>query len=143
MPVGEIDADRTDQYLALSLVRASVSSSAARSTISLTELARAVRATLLVGERGGRLGFITPLTDNFCEACNRVRVACTGTLYDRHTLICVSTRVSVTEGAADVRCVCCRRSRGQEPVAPAAAGRAAPSASMSIPPNEQATNVVV
>jgi cyclic pyranopterin phosphate synthase len=34
-----------------------------------------------VAETGGRLGFITPMTHNFCESCNRVRLTCTGTLY--------------------------------------------------------------
>jgi len=79
MPMGEIDEDRTDQYLPLSLVRARL---AERWT--LTDLpdrtggpARYVR----VGETGGRLGFITPMTHNFCESCNRVRVTCTGRMY--------------------------------------------------------------
>jgi cyclic pyranopterin phosphate synthase len=79
MPMGEIDADRTDQYLPLSLVRARL---AQRFTLEESEYrtggpARYVR----VAETGGRLGFITPLTHNFCESCNRVRLTCTGTLY--------------------------------------------------------------
>jgi cyclic pyranopterin phosphate synthase len=48
-----------------------------------------------VAETGGRLGFITPLSHNFCEACNRVRLTCTGTL---HT--CLGR-----EDAADLRAV--------------------------------------
>lgn len=79
MPLGDIDGDRTDQYLPLSKVRQSL-----EDTFTLTDLpdqtggpARYVR----VEETGGRLGFITPLTHNFCESCNRVRVTCTGTLY--------------------------------------------------------------
>ncbi|MEE8202138.1 MAG: GTP 3',8-cyclase MoaA [Alphaproteobacteria bacterium] len=79
MPMGDIDGDRTDQYLPLSLVRARLAEK-----WSLTDIdyqtggpARYVR----VGETGGRLGFITPLTHNFCESCNRVRLTCTGTLY--------------------------------------------------------------
>ncbi len=79
MPLGEIDGDRTEQYLPLSLVRARL----ARSW-TLTDLpdrtggpARYVR----VEETGGRLGFITPLTHNFCKSCNRVRVTCTGRMY--------------------------------------------------------------
>lgn len=79
MPMGEIDADRTDQYLPLSLMRASL-----ERQFTLTDLpistggpARYVE----VAETGGRLGFITPMTHNFCESCNRVRVTCTGTLY--------------------------------------------------------------
>ncbi|MEJ0012711.1 MAG: GTP 3',8-cyclase MoaA [Bauldia sp.] len=91
MPLGEVGADRTDQYLPLSAVRADL---AGRWT--LTDLAyrtggpaRYVR----VAETGGRLGFITPLTHNFCESCNRVRVTCTGTLY-----MCLGQ-----EDAADLR----------------------------------------
>ena len=79
MPMGEIDADRTDQYLPLSLVRARLAQK-----FTLEEIdyrtggpARYVR----VAETDGRLGFITPLTHNFCESCNRVRLTCTGTLY--------------------------------------------------------------
>ena len=79
MPMGEVDADRTDQYLPLSLVRARL---AQRFTLEESDYrtggpARYVR----VAETGGRLGFITPLTHNFCESCNRVRLTCTGTLY--------------------------------------------------------------
>ncbi len=79
MPLGEIEGDRTDQYLPLSQVRKDL-----EKNWSLTEIphktggpARYVK----VEETGGRLGFITPLTHNFCESCNRVRITCTGTLY--------------------------------------------------------------
>ena len=79
MPLGDIDGDRTDQYLPLSAVRARLAKN-----WTLTDLpdrtggpARYVR----VEETGGRLGFITPMTHNFCESCNRVRVTCTGTMY--------------------------------------------------------------
>ncbi len=79
MPMGEIDEDRTDQYLPLSALRADL-----ERQFTLTDIdyqtggpARYVR----VGETGGRLGFITPMTHNFCESCNRVRLTCTGTLY--------------------------------------------------------------
>jgi cyclic pyranopterin phosphate synthase len=79
MPMGEVDDDRTDQYLPLSIVRARL-----MDRWTLEEIpfrtggpARYVR----VAETGGRLGFITPLTHNFCESCNRVRLTCTGTLY--------------------------------------------------------------
>jgi cyclic pyranopterin phosphate synthase len=79
MPMGDVDADRTEQYLPLSLVRANL---AKRFTLDATDErtggpARYVR----VVETGGRLGFITPLSHNFCESCNRVRLTCTGTLY--------------------------------------------------------------
>ena len=79
MPMGEIDGDRVEQYLPLSLVRADLER---RFTLEDSDYrtggpARYVR----VAETGGRLGFITPLTHNFCESCNRVRLTCTGTLY--------------------------------------------------------------
>lgn len=79
MPLGEIDEDRTDQYLPLSRVRTDL-----EQRWKLTDIpyktggpARYVE----IGETGGRLGFITPMTHNFCESCNRVRVTCTGTMY--------------------------------------------------------------
>jgi len=79
MPMGEIDGDRLAQYLPLSLVRARL---AQRYTLEDSSHrtggpARYVR----VRETGGRLGFITPLTHNFCESCNRVRLTCTGQLF--------------------------------------------------------------
>ncbi len=79
MPMGEIDADRTDQYLPLSIVRARLMDRFALEDIPFRTggPARYVR----VKETGGRLGFITPMTHNFCESCNRVRLTCTGTLY--------------------------------------------------------------
>lgn len=79
MPMGEIDEDRTDQYLPLSKLRADLANE-----FTLTDIpfktggpARYVE----VAETGGRMGFITPMTHNFCESCNRVRLTCTGTLY--------------------------------------------------------------
>jgi cyclic pyranopterin phosphate synthase len=80
MPMGEIgDQARLDQYMPLSMVRAKLNE---RWTLTDTDErtggpARYVRCT----ETGGRIGFITPLTHNFCESCNRVRLTCTGTLY--------------------------------------------------------------
>ena len=91
LPLGEIDGDRTDQYLPLSRVRADL-----MDRFTLTDIpyktggpARYVK----VEETGGRLGFITPLTHNFCESCNRVRITCTGTLF-----MCLGQ-----EDAADLR----------------------------------------
>jgi GTP 3',8-cyclase len=79
MPMGEAETDRVEDYLPLTKVRADLSKS-----FTLTDIdhrtggpARYVR----VEETGGKLGFITPLTHNFCESCNRVRVTCTGRLY--------------------------------------------------------------
>ncbi|SON56445.1 Cyclic pyranopterin monophosphate synthase [Hartmannibacter diazotrophicus] len=91
MPLGDIEGDRTDQYLPLSRVRADL-----MDRFTLTDIpyktggpARYVE----VEETGGRLGFITPMTHNFCESCNRVRVTCTGTLF-----MCLGQ-----EDAADLR----------------------------------------
>ncbi|PHP64989.1 GTP 3',8-cyclase MoaA [Zhengella mangrovi] len=79
MPMGEISEDRTDQYLPLSKLRGEL-----EEQFTLTDIpfrtggpARYVE----VKETGGKLGFITPMTHNFCESCNRVRITCTGTLY--------------------------------------------------------------
>lgn len=88
MPLGEIDEDRTNQFLSLTRVREDM-----QSYWRLTDLpdrtggpARYVR----VEETGGRLGFITPLTHNFCEGCSRVRLTCTGRLY-----LCLGHETSV------------------------------------------------
>jgi molybdenum cofactor biosynthesis enzyme MoaA len=77
MPLGEIDGDRLDQYLPLSLVRARLMGrwTFEESPYRTGGPARYVR----VKETGGRIGFITPMTHNFCESCNRVRITCTGT----------------------------------------------------------------
>jgi GTP 3',8-cyclase len=93
MPMGEVEADRTDQYLSLTTLRAEL-----ESFWTLTDLAVTTGGParyVEVAETGGRLGFITPLSHNFCEACNRVRLTCTGTL---HT--CLGQ-----EDAADLRAV--------------------------------------
>lgn len=79
MPLGDIGDDRTDQYLPLSLVRSRL-----RRRWTLTESdynTGGPARYYTVGETGCRLGFITPMTHNFCESCNRVRLTCTGTLY--------------------------------------------------------------
>ena len=79
MPLGDIDGDRTDQYLPLSMVRANL---AERFTLNDLDYKTGGPARYVsIDETGGRLGFITPMTHNFCESCNRVRVTCTGTLY--------------------------------------------------------------
>jgi cyclic pyranopterin phosphate synthase len=79
MPLGDIDGDRTDQYLPLSVVRARLLD---RWTLEDIPYKTGGPARYVqVKETGGRLGFITPLTHNFCESCNRVRITCTGTLY--------------------------------------------------------------
>ena len=91
MPMGEIDGQRLDQYWPLSDVRARLSE---RLTLEPTDYATGGPARYMrVKETGGRIGFITPLTHNFCESCNRVRVTCTGVLY-----MCLGQ-----EDAADLR----------------------------------------
>jgi cyclic pyranopterin phosphate synthase len=91
MPLGEIGEGRLDQYLPLSIVRGRL---AERFTLRDIDHRTGGPARYVdVAETGGRLGFITPLTHNFCESCNRVRVTCTGTLY-----MCLGQ-----EDAADLR----------------------------------------
>ncbi|MFN3461266.1 MAG: GTP 3',8-cyclase MoaA [Oceanibaculum sp.] len=104
MPMGDLgNEDRVDQYLPLSLVRQQLGQ-----RFTLTDIdyktggpARYVR----VEETGRKLGFITPLTHNFCESCNRVRLTCTGTLY-----MCLGQ-----EDAADLRAPL-RASESDEPL---------------------------
>ncbi|PTM95178.1 cyclic pyranopterin monophosphate synthase subunit MoaA [Mycoplana dimorpha] len=79
MPMGEIDEDRTEHYLPLSEMRARLSEQFTLTDIDYRTGGPARYVT--VAETGGRLGLITPMTHNFCESCNRVRLTCTGTLY--------------------------------------------------------------
>jgi cyclic pyranopterin phosphate synthase len=93
MPLGDIDGDRTEQYLPLSVVRADL-----MDKYTLEDIAHRTGGParyMRVKETGGRIGFITPMTHNFCESCNRVRLTCTGTLY-----MCLGQ-----EDAADLRSV--------------------------------------
>jgi cyclic pyranopterin phosphate synthase len=91
MPMGDIGEQRTDQYLPLSMVRAQLQERWTLEDIELNTGGPARYVT--VKETGGRVGFITPMTHNFCESCNRVRLTCTGTLY-----MCLGQ-----EDAADLR----------------------------------------
>ena len=79
MPLGEIDEDRTEQYLPLSTVRQRLEEK--YSLVDIPYKTGGPARYVKVKETGGRLGFITPMTHNFCESCNRVRLTCTGTLY--------------------------------------------------------------
>lgn len=91
MPLGDIDGDRTDQYLPLTTVRERISRNW---TLEDTDYTTGGPARYsVIRETGNRIGFITPLTHNFCESCNRVRLSCTGTLY-----MCLGQ-----EDAADLR----------------------------------------
>ena len=101
MPLGDIDGDRTDQYLPLSVVRAQLLDKYELEDIPYKTGGPARYVN--VKQTGGRLGFITPMTHNFCESCNRVRLTCTGTLY-----MCLGQ-----EDAADLRAPL-RASEGNE-----------------------------
>lgn len=93
MPMGDVGADRLDQYAPLSEVRRSL-----EMLWTLTPLALRTGGPsryVKVEETGGVLGFITPLTGNFCDGCNRVRLTCTGKLY-----MCLGQ-----EGAFDFRAI--------------------------------------
>ncbi len=79
MPLGEISEDRTDQYLPLSIARAELEKN--WTLTDTTHNTGGPARYTVVEDTGQYLGFITPLTHNFCESCNRVRVTCTGTLY--------------------------------------------------------------
>ncbi|HEX7947276.1 MAG TPA: GTP 3',8-cyclase MoaA [Phenylobacterium sp.] len=100
MPMGEVDVDRTDEYLSLKEVRRELESFWTLEDLPLNTggPARYVR----IAETGGRLGLITPLSHNFCEACNRVRLTCTGTL---HTCLgqedATDLRAVIRAGASD------------------------------------------
>ena len=101
MPLGEVDAQRVDQYLPLTQLRATLEQHF--TLAASTHVSGGPARYYEVAQTGGRLGFITPLTHNFCESCNRVRVTCTGTLY-----MCLGQ-----EDAADLR-EPLRRSSGDE-----------------------------
>jgi len=91
MPMGEIGPDRVDQYLPVSAVRDRLGESW---TLRETDFRTGGPARYVdVAETGQRIGFITPMSHNFCESCNRVRLTCTGTLY-----MCLGQ-----EDAADLR----------------------------------------
>ena len=79
MPLGEVEEDRVDHYLPLSVVRERLE---ARWTLTESDATTGGPARYVdVAQTGGRLGFITPLTNNFCAGCNRLRVTATGQLY--------------------------------------------------------------
>lgn len=103
MPLGDIDGDRTQQYMPLSIVRANLQK---EWTLEETDYQTGGPARYTVcKETGQRVGFITPMTHNFCESCNRVRLTCTGTLY-----MCLGQ-----DDAADLRSPL-RQSESNEPL---------------------------
>jgi cyclic pyranopterin phosphate synthase len=100
MPLGDIEEDRTDQFVSLAHVRQTLSSFWTLQDVDDTTggPSRYVR----IRETGGRVGFISPLSHNFCASCNRVRLTCTGRLYlclgqDEH----VDFRQAMRSGASD------------------------------------------
>ena len=119
MPLGEVDGERLDQYLPLSAVRATLARG-----LTLTPSAHVTGGPARyydVAETGGRIGFITPHTHNFCESCNRVRVTCTGTMF-----MCLGQddsadlRAPLREGADDgaleaaIRAAIARKPKGHD-----------------------------
>jgi cyclic pyranopterin phosphate synthase len=137
MPLGEIDGDRMDQYLPLSVVRSRL----ARSwTLEPSHYVTGGPARYFdVAETGTRLGLITPLTHNFCEGCNRVRLTCTGTLYmclgqddaaDLRGVMRASDDDSVLEDA--IRAAIARKPKGHDFVIDRAHDRPAVARHMSV-----------
>ena len=88
MPLGAVDEDRTDQFVSLTALRREMESYWTLS--DLPERSGGPARYVRIQETGGKLGFITPLTHNFCETCRRVRLTCTGTLY-----MCLGQEASV------------------------------------------------
>ncbi|MCX8501347.1 MAG: GTP 3',8-cyclase MoaA [Alphaproteobacteria bacterium] len=119
MPMGEVDAERYDQYLSLAEVERRL-----RHRWSLTpttERTSGPARYLRVAETGGKIGMITPLSHNFCESCNRVRVTCTGTLYmclgqDDAADLRTPLRASADNGAllATLRAAIARKPKGHD-----------------------------
>ena len=119
MPMGDIGPDRLDQYLPISMIRSRL---AERWTLADSDYRSGGPARYVtVQETGGRLGFITPLTHNFCELCNRVRLTCTGTLYmclgqedaaDLRTPLRASGDPAVLDGA--IRAAIARKPKGHD-----------------------------
>jgi cyclic pyranopterin phosphate synthase len=79
MPLGDIDEDRVDQYIPLNAIRDNLEQRFTLNNVPLRTGGPARYAK--IKETGGILGMITPLTNNFCAGCNRVRVTCTGQIY--------------------------------------------------------------
>jgi len=137
MPLGEIDGDRMDQYLPLSLVRQRL---AANWSLTPSDYATGGPARYFdVAETGTRLGLITPLTHNFCESCNRVRLTCTGTLYmclgqddaaDLRAVMRASDDDRILEDA--IRAAISRKPKGHDFVIDRAHGRPAVARHMSV-----------
>ncbi|MEM9180739.1 MAG: GTP 3',8-cyclase MoaA [Pseudomonadota bacterium] len=81
MPLGETDEDRIDQYIPLPMIRDRLAETWTLDDAASSDTNAGPSRYVRVKETGGKLGFITPLTNNFCAGCNRVRVTCTGRIY--------------------------------------------------------------
>jgi len=81
MPLGETGEDRFDQYLPLTMVRDALAAQWSLKPLARSDPNAGPSDYVRVAETGGKLGFITPLTNNFCAGCNRMRVTCTGRIY--------------------------------------------------------------
>lgn len=81
MPLGETDEDRIDQYIPLPMIRDRLAETWTLDEVASSDTNAGPSRYVRVKETGGKLGFITPLTNNFCAGCNRVRVTCTGRIY--------------------------------------------------------------
>jgi GTP 3',8-cyclase len=137
MPLGEIDDKRVDQYLPLSKVRARLEK---RWTLLDTPYQTGGPARYVqVAETGQRLGFITPLTHNFCESCNRVRITCTGDMFmclgqDDKADLRSALRASATDETLDaaLREAIARKPKGHDFIIDRSVSRPAVSRHMSV-----------
>jgi GTP 3',8-cyclase len=137
MPLGEIDGERVDQYLPLSKVRARLEQ---RWTLLDTPYQTGGPARYVqIAETGQRLGFITPLTHNFCESCNRVRITCTGEMYmclgqDDKADLRSALRASATDETLDtaLREAIARKPKGHDFIIDRSVSRPAVSRHMSV-----------
>lgn len=137
MPLGEVEEDRTDRYLPLSAVRSRL---AERFTlVDLPDSTGGPARYVRIAETGQRLGFITPLTHNFCESCNRVRLTATGTLYmclgqddaaDLRAIVRATPDDAVLDAALDTAIA--RKPRGHDFVIDRRAARPAVARHMSV-----------
>ncbi len=137
MPLGEIEPDRVDQYLPLAEVRQRLGER--WSLVDIPYKTGGPARYVEIRETGGRLGFITPLTHNFCESCNRVRVTCTGTLYmclgqEDAADLRTALRTSESDGPlhAAIEEAISRKPKGHDFIIDRRAGRPAVSRHMSV-----------
>ena len=137
MPLGEVAEDRADRYLPLSRVRADLART--RTLIDLPDSTGGPARYVRVAETGQRLGFITPLTHNFCETCNRVRLTATGMLYlclgqDDHADLRAVVRGSADDAGLDAALdeAMTRKPRGHDFVIERRAARPAVMRHMSV-----------